>query len=367
MKILYLSNHLNIGGITSYLLTLARGLKSRGHEVYIASSSQGLTAGYSKEGFTFFPIPIRTKKDLSPKIIFSRIKLSGLIREYNIGLVHSNTRTTQILGCLLSKSTGCVHITTCHGYFKRRLLRRIFPCWGDKIIAVSEQVKEHLLDDFKVEADKVKVIHNGIDLEKFKITDQKSKSEAKRVLGFEDSPVLGIIARLSDVKGHTYLIRAFPEVLDSFPEAKLLLVGRGKMQAELLKLVKGLNIQNSVFFMPEVCDTMEMLAAMDIFVMPSLKEGLGLALMEAMASAIPVIGSNIGGIKSLIKDGTTGLLVEPSDIKGLTVAMLDLLENKDKAAALGKNARKFIRENFSQELMVEQTEALYLECLKNRG
>jgi glycosyltransferase involved in cell wall biosynthesis len=260
-----------------------------------------------------------------------------------------------------------LHVTTCHGYFKRRLLRRIFPCWGKKIIAVSEQVKAHLLDDFKVEAEMVRVIHNGIDLEKFQITNSTSKSEAKQRLGFDDSPVVGVIARLSDVKGHAYLIRGFPDILRGYPQAKLLIVGRGKMQSELLRLVKGLGIENSVFFMPEVCDTMDMLAAMDIFVMPSLKEGLGLALMEAMAAALPVIGSDIGGIKSLIKHGTTGILVKPTDTKGLTASILELLEDKDKAASLGKNAREFIRSSFSQELMVQQTEALYLECLENQG
>jgi len=363
MNILYITNHLNIGGVTSYVLTLATGLKKKGHNIYIASSGGVLLPKFIEEGINYIPIPIKTKKEVGPKILACMFKLSKFARHNEIDLVHSNSRTTQVLADLLSKKTGVLHISTCHGFFKRRFFRRLFPCWGQKVIAISQQVKDHLMADFKVEEKNIVVIHNGINIAKFKIQDPKYKIEVKRALGLGEGPAIGIVARLSDVKGHKYLIEAMKEVLASQPRVQLLIVGEGKEKKKLLKQVSSSGISNNVFFIPEVNDTRDVLPAMDIFVMPSLKEGLGLALMEAMASGLAVVGSNIGGIKTLIKSGVNGLLVEQADVKGISKAILELLENPEKASALGRAARDFISENFSQEEMVLETEKMYLECL----
>src|SRR3989338_6057439 len=158
MNILYIANHLNTGGITSYLLTLAVGLKKRGHNIYLASSGGVKLAQFIKEGINFIPIPIRTKHEISPGILLSAFKLSSVIRDKGIDVIHSHSRTTQVLGCLLSRFTGVSHIFTCHGFFKRRIFRRIFPCWGKKIIAISEQVKAHLINDFGVAENDIIVI-----------------------------------------------------------------------------------------------------------------------------------------------------------------------------------------------------------------
>ncbi len=363
MNILYVANHLNIGGITSYLLSLAAGLKQRGHNIYIASSGGGLVSRFIEEGIVYVPVPIRTKQEVSPKIILSMFKLSALIRKNNIDLVHSNSRTTQVLGCLLNNFFGVPHISTCHGFFKRRFFRKVFPCWGQKVIAISEPVKEHLIKDFKVDEKDIVVIHNGIDVKKSQTPNPKPQSELKKGFGFGEGPVVGIVARLSDVKGHIYLIEAMSNVVERIPDAKLLIVGEGKMKNELVKLVKSLGIEKSVFFLPEVNDTKDVLSVMDLFVMPSLKEGLGLSLMEAMASGLCVIATAVGGIKSLIRDGYNGLLVRPKDTQQLSNAVLELLGDEQKRKYLGQNGQTFIRQNFSLEKMVQETEEAYLRCL----
>lgn len=363
MRILYITNHLNIGGVTSYVLTLAAGLKKRGHSIYIASSGGALLPELSEKGIIYVPIPIKTKKEVGPKILASLLKLNKFLRHEDIDLVHTHSRTTQVLGSLLNKKKGIRHISTCHGYFKRRLLRRFFPCWGERVIAISEQVKEHLINDFKVEEKNIIVIHNGIDIDKFRIEYLKPKTEAKKDLGLADAPAVGIVARLSDVKGHIYLIEAMKEVLRDFPAAQLLIVGDGKEKKKLVKLADKLGIFRNVIFKAEVTDTREVLAAMDVFVMPSLKEGLGLALMEAMALGLPAIGSNIGGIKSLIKHGVNGLLVEAADSKGLAGAIKELFADPARRESFGRQARRFIAENFSQEKMVIETEKAYSELL----
>lgn len=360
MNILFLANHLNVGGISSYLFTLAQGLKQNGHNVYVASSGGELVEKYSAVGIKHITVPLRTKKEISPNIIFSFFKLKKEISRYNIDLVHSNSRTTQVLGDLLSRYSGKAHIFTCHGFFKPKLSRRLFPCWGNAVIAISQQVKEHLIFDFKLADEKIIVINNGIDLQSF--GDFSLREKTRKDLGVDNVFLVGIIARLSDVKGHTYLLQAMQVVIKSFPAVKLLVVGEGKMKDALVKETDDLGIENNVLFLPKVEGTKNVLAAMDVFVMPSLQEGLGLALMEAMAQGLAVVGSAVGGIKTLIQDKVNGLLVEPADAAGLAEAILKLINDSQLRGNLGGNARKFIMDNFSKEKMVKNTEGVYNRC-----
>jgi glycosyltransferase involved in cell wall biosynthesis len=367
MNILFITNHLNVGGVTSYVLSLSRGLKQLGHNVYVASSGGDCLTRFTEEGIIFIPVPIMTKSEANIfKIGASFFKLLKDIREKDIQIVHTNSRVTQVLGNFL-KNSGVVHVTTWHGFFRRRWFRRVFPCWADRTIAISEQVMEHLISEFKASVNNVRLVYNGVDMEKVKLKEPLNRSEVKTRLGLGEGPVVGIIARLSDVKGHQYLIRAMKKVLEKFPAAQLLIVGEGKMEKELLGLVKELKIQDSVIFIPRSSDIAELYYIMDVFVMPSLKEGLGLGLMEAMAGSKAVVGSAVGGIKNLIRDRDNGLLVAPQDVDGLSNAILELLNNPAAAAIMGNNARIFINQNFSLEKMLKQTEEVYKECLNVRN
>ncbi|MFA6357555.1 MAG: glycosyltransferase family 4 protein [Candidatus Omnitrophota bacterium] len=363
MNVLFIANHLNVGGISSYLFTLSTGLKENGHNVYLASSGGELVEKFVLSGIKHIQVPLKTKSEISPKIILSFLKLKKLMRVNNIDLVHSNSRTTQVLGNLLSRSRGVVHIFTCHGFFKPKLSRRLFPCWGEAVIAISQEVKEHLIFDLKLPECKISVINNGIDVKNF--GDFSQRDNLRKKLGVNDQFLVGIIARLSDVKGHIYLIRAMPEILKSFALVKLLIIGEGKMKTTLVKEVDRLGIKDSVLFIDQASETRDMLSAMDIFIMPSLQEGLGLALMEAMAQGLAVVGSRVGGIKTLIQDKVNGLLVNPQDSAMLAEAIITLLKDSRMRRDLGLNARKFIMGNFSNEKMVEGTELIYKHCLKD--
>jgi glycosyltransferase involved in cell wall biosynthesis len=365
MNILLLTNHLNVGGITSYVYSLACGLKTKGHSVYIGSSAGETLPKFMEQGIGFIPLPLKTKAEISPSVAVSLVKLLPQIKEKKINILHANTRVTQVLACLSGKFSGVPFVSTCHGFFKTRFSRRIFPCWGQEVIAISQQVKEHLLNDFRVNEKNIRVIHNGIDIKRFAAHDPQSKAEAKIKLRIGKGPATGIVARLSDVKGHIYLIEAMKKVLRDFPDAQLVIAGDGKMKDSLVSLSGRLGIEKSVFFIPTLADTLTVLSALDLFVLPSLKEGLGLSLMEAMACSICVIGSNIGGIKTLIRDGYNGILVEPKDVHGLYLAISGLLKDPAKMQALGDNARNFIAGNFSLEQMVLQTEGVYQECLSS--
>lgn len=361
MNILFLTNHLNVGGITTYCLTLGAGLKKKGHGIYVASSGGTLRDRFTEEGIIFVPISIKTKQEVSPSIVASVLALRAFLKYNKIDLIHSHSRTTQVLGCLVSRMTGVPHVSTCHGFFKTKIFRKLFPCWGRRVIAISEQVKDHLVHDFKIDPQKITVINNGIEVGRFSVPGAEEKLQAKKQLHLACAPVIGIVARLSDVKGHVYLIQAMKKVIEQFPLAQLLIAGEGKIKDELIALSRRLGIQENIFFLPEVSDTRRVLYSMDIFVLPSIEEGLGLALMEAMACGIPAIGSNIGGIPTLIQDRDRGLLVQPRDVDGLAEAIILYLQDSVTARRYAQNARVFIAQNFSHEKMITQTERIYLD------
>lgn len=366
MNILFLSNHLNVGGISSYLLNLGSGLKDRGHNVHIASSSGQLKERFIERGIDFIHIPIRTKSEVNPKILFSFIKLRPLLKEKDIDILHANTRVTSVLAALLTRSSGRPYILTCHGFFKPRLWRRFFPLWGKMVIAISDSVKSHLIEDFNVPQEKVKLIYSGIDLKEIENEQRLSKNEARRSLGLGDGPVVGIVARLSDIKGHKFLIEAMDYIIKKIPKAQLLIVGEGREKNSLCRQVNKLGIEKNTMFISSIEDTSSVLSAMDLFVMPSLQEGLGLSIMEAMAYGLAVVASDAGGIRDLIRDGFNGRLVKPKDVQGLYEAISQLLQDRHKARIYAINARRTIADNFSLEKMVSQTEGVYYECLNAR-
>ncbi len=363
MNILYLANHLNVGGITSYIFSLARGLKKKGHHIYLTASPGDRLDRFLDEGVGYLRVPLKTKQEFNPQVFFSVFKVLSFIEEKKIEIIHSNTRVTQVLGSILSKYSGKVHISTCHGFFKNRLSRRIFPCWGKKVIAISDSVKEHLTNDFLLDDESIELIYNGIDLSRFISEGSFSKNALRQRFGLKGEPVIGIIARLSEVKGHIYLIKAMKEILRFYPKAQLFIAGDGKIKDDLVKFSRSFGIIDNIVFVPEVSDTLEALSVMDVFVMPSLNEGLGLSLMEAMAFGLPVVGSNVGGIKSLIQDGYSGVLVPAADHLSIAQAVTGILKDPKRAQYLGGNARNFINLKFSEDEMVSKTEKLYKKCL----
>ena len=141
MNILQLSTHLDIGGIGSYVVRTAGCLARKGHKVVVVSSGGSMAGELSGQGITHIKLNIRTKSELSPKLLFVLPRLLSIIRENNIQVIHAHTRVTQVLGCIASRLSGIPYVATCHGFFKLRASRRVFKCWGDKTIAISDVPK----------------------------------------------------------------------------------------------------------------------------------------------------------------------------------------------------------------------------------
>lgn len=360
MNILLITTHLNTGGITSYLLSLAQSLKRRGHKVFVVSAGgncEGLLKSYGVEHVN---LGFRTKSEIDLRIYLKLSHLKEFIVKNNVDVIHAQTRVTQVMGYFLSKITKRPLITTCHGFFKPRFSRRIFPCWGEAVIAISKPVYSHLLKDFHVPSQKVYLISNGIDCDRFMPVTEEIRQQKRRQWNISSSlRVIGIIARLSDVKGVDVLLKTMPFVIEQHPDTLLMVVGEGPEKERLLTLAQSLNLNDRVRFESIVNQTADLLPVFDIFVMPSRQEGLGLAVMEAQASALPVVASYVGGLVDLIEDGRTGYLVSPENPKALAQKIIEVLKDMVKAKQIGLAAREVICHKFSSEQMAKATEEVY--------
>ncbi|MEW6008708.1 MAG: glycosyltransferase family 4 protein [Candidatus Omnitrophota bacterium] len=368
MKILLLTTHLNYGGITNYLISLAKGLKKRGHHVSIASSGGEAEEVFSSYGINSINIPIHTKCEVSPKILLSLFALKKQLKNSDTDIIHAHTRVSQVLGKLLSTSLSCAYVTTCHGFFKNRFSRRIFPAWGKNVIAISKAVADNLEKDFRLEKKNITVIHNGIEYDKFISLDNQAKIDIKNSLNLpKDGPVVAMVARLSEVKGHSFFIQAIPLILEKFPKSSFLIVGEGRLKLKLLEQVAKLKIDRSVFFIPTQADTSKVLAIVDSLVCPSLQEGLGLSILEAQAAGVPVAAFAIGGIPSLIQHEKTGLLVKPFETTALAEAIIRILTDKELQNSIIKEAKDNVRRKFNIDKMVEDTLRVYSDAVSKNN
>ena len=360
MNILLFTTHLNIGGITLYTVNLAKCLKQKGHRVIVCSSGGDLSGELKREGISHVRLNIKTKSEINPKLLFALPRLISLIRDNRIEIIHAHTRVTQCLAALIARLCGIAYVATCHGFFKARLGRRIFKCWGDKAIAISDAVKDHLVKDLGVDPRKVELVYNGIDAERFnRELSVEDVLSLKRELGLRGGIVIGAIGRLSSVKGYKYLLEAFAELSERYKDIQLLIVGDGPERERLLNVAKELKIEKGVKFIEPRSDTPRLLSIIDIFVSSSVQEGLGLSLAEALASATGVVATDVGGVGSLIKDGETGLLVPSSDSRRLASAIATLVDDPGLKDKLGSNGRKLVGRDFKIEDMVNKIENIY--------
>lgn len=363
MNILFLTTHLNTGGITSYLMTLAKGLTEQGNNVHIIASGGNREEDFKACGVHVVNMDIRTKSELSPKLYRSLNKIGPYIRNHNIDVIHAQTRVTQVMGHQLMKKYNVPYVSTCHGYFKTRLFRRLFPCWGKKVIAISEPVRQHLTDDFKVSGDDVVLVRSGIDVDQFQPADNQLKKKIRHELNIADKTSIGIIARLSDVKGQDVLIDAFHLVVQEIDDVQLLLIGTGKFESVLREKVTTHQLNDKVYFMPVEAETQQYLNALDIFVMPSRQEGLGLSVMEAQASGLAVVASRVGGLPTLIENEQTGLLVEPENSNTLAEALKTLIKNDTQRNKIAEAARIHALKYYSDKDMIKNTREVYQKVI----
>lgn len=368
MKVLIALTHLNKGGIAFYTVNLARHLKRSGIDTVVLSSGGDLEDILHKNGIPHIKAAIKTKSEFGFKVWRALPGIISRTREGGFDLIHAQTRVTQVASEVVSRVLGVPYVTTCHGFFNhRKLSRKILPCWGDNVIAISKSVRDHLIFDMKVPEEKVKLVYNGIDLDLYKGAFKEKKNEILKETGIEEgSTIIGSVGRFSSVKGFKYLIEAFDKASGKMGNISLLVVGQGPEETELLKQVSRVSSSKRIFFSQGKKPLGEYLSAMDIFCMPSLSEGFGLAVVEAMASGKPCIASSVGGITEIITNEKDGLLVAPASSDEIGKAITRLLRDPELMERLSLAAKKRAGD-FSLKKNAEETVKVYESVLASRS
>lgn len=366
MKILLITSHLKVGGIAVYTVTLANYLSRRGHSVFVASGGGEFKADLIPQ-VKYVEAALDTKSVLSRDVFSAFFKLRGLIRKEGIEVIHAQTRVAQWTAWLLSMVMRVPYTATWHGFYRPHLFRKLIPCWGDRTIAISKTVYNDLKDSFGRRESRIRLIFNGVDTEKF-VNDYSAeeKKAIKKRYGLKEGPVIGIISRLSPEKGHKYLIEAFKGIVERFPEVQLMIVGEGRLKDELKKMTSDMKLEDSVYFLENTLNTKELLAIMDVFTRPSIEEGFGLAVVEAMLMGLPIVSTDVGGFKSILNHGRVGLLVEPKDAVKLRDALSSILKDKQFAEKMGGVGEEYAKLNFSADRMVAEVEEVYREVINEK-
>lgn len=366
MKILHLMTHLDSGGIGRYILSLCAPLKTRGVEVHVASSEGALVPEFREAGACLhlgFP---RVKVELDPRLYLSLPRLLELLRKEKIDIMHAHNRASQVLAHWASGLSAVPYVTTCHGFYKRRLGRRIWPAWGARVIAISDDVARHLHEDFHVPPSAVRTVENGVDIDGIRSAVARfSPAEAKAFFGIpEEAMVIGCIARLVKVKGQGDLIQAFKRVKETHSGIHLLLAGDGKDRAYFEALARESGVNSSITFTGNLDEVARALAAIDVFALPATwREAFGLSILEAMAAGKPVIVSDNWALASAFKEKTDALLVPPGDPIRLAEELSRLVSDRVLREKIGKEGAMKASRLYSLDRMADGILRVYKETL----
>jgi glycosyltransferase involved in cell wall biosynthesis len=235
----------------------------------------------------------------------------------------------------------------------------------DRIICVSDSIRRDLIDECPAAAVKAQAVHNGVDPAIFPA--QPDRQKVRRELGVTQGPVLVTIARLTEAKGHRYLLSALPDLLRTWPQLCCLFVGEGELCESLQRMAVDLGVEQACRFMGVREDIADILAAADMFVLPSLSEGFPFVLLEALAMGLPVVSSRVNGVPELIEDRKTGLLVPARDSRALAAAIREMLNDPAAALRMGAVGRAMVQERFTADRMVANTTAIFDAAIRDGG
>ena len=295
----------------------------------------------------------------------------NLIRKERVELIHAHEFSAIVCGWMLAKMAGVPLVATVHGknYFwekwRRRVAYRIVSRYG-RMVAVSADLKRFICDKVGVAEERVQVIYNGVAAAQ-PVADEEAQACKAELAIVGRYPVLGVVGSLYPVKGHRFLISAMPEIIRQWPGAVLLVIGRGELEASLKLQAEQLGLAANIRFLGMRPDVSRLLSVLDAFVLPSLSEGLSLALLEAMASGKPVVATAVGGNPELVDQGRTGFLVYPQDPGDLASTLDKLLKDPVLMQEFSLQGAKRVHRLFSIDQMTDQYSALYKACIACRG
>jgi glycosyltransferase involved in cell wall biosynthesis len=360
LRILHLSNARSWRGGERQTLTLARGQRERGHEAVLACLPATPLERRAREAGVPL-IPLRQACEIDPRAVLQIVR-EARSREFDLLHLHTpHAHTAGLAAARLLEDGGrrppLVVSRRVAFPLRRHALQRLkYGAGVDAFIAASHAVRARLLRR-GVEAARVAVIHDGIEPPR---PDAAAARALELELGLEPlAPRIGHVGHLEPHKGQRFLLQAFARLRADFPRAVLVIVGDGPLRGALEDQARNLGIGDWVRFAGLRDDVTPALSLFDLFAMPSIQEGLGSALLDALALGVPVCASAAGGIPEIVEDGVTGILVRAQDPLDLAAGMARLLSDGEAARRMAEAGRAAVRERFSAARMVEETLRLY--------
>jgi len=388
-KIIHIITRLDKGGSAENTLLTALGINKKKYEVILVKGPTYESRMSNKEhatisadlkearlkGVRIVNLPFLLRRINPVYDLLALFSLYVFLIKENPTIVHSHTSKAGLLGRLAAKLAGVpiiVHTPHGHvffGYFgplKTKifiLLEKLASRITDKIATLSNREKEDYILFKIAEEDKLSVICSGIGLNKFKESLLSEKQNLKKELGIpQNSLIVGTAGRLVPVKGPEFLIKAAKYIISKYPDTYFIFTGDGPLENALNRKAREMGISENIIFLGWRDDVAKIISIYDIFVLPSLNEGMGRVLAEAMALGKPIVASNIGGIPDLVIHGKNGFLVPPKNPKELAKYIQVLIEDKDKREKMGLKGKEMSL-NFSAEIMIEKIASLYEELL----
>jgi len=369
-NILFVVPSLRLAGAERQVVSLVNGLSEERFNIHLFTFERELDQqkDLNKQKIRFYNYPRRYKYDFAPSK-----RIAEIIDRENIDIVHCTLQIALLYGFIGKvmakkkiKFINAIH-TTINRDKKDELLDRLLyyhlmrRC--DRVIAVCENQRKHWVNKYPYLEEKFVTIHNGIDTEKFK--DDVSEGEKKAIrasLRIENGELLvGMVAGFRPEKGHEYAFRALKILLDSGIKVRLILIGDGERRDYLQSVARGLGIWENIIWLGLQKEPKKYISIFDLFLMCSKKvETFSIAILEALSMNKPVIASDLGGTSEMIIDGITGFLVTPKDPSDIAEKIKYLIDNPAILKEISKNARSFVTERFSIELMSKKTEDLLM-------
>ena len=357
-----------LGGGGQVMWTIARSIDRSRYDMDVFCVIEGgeLTEELERLGTRVRIIPAYAGKRIFPYRPTQILELARQLRDGRYDVVHTHLFQADVIGGIAARLAGIPHVVkSLHnmGGWKKRhhlLIDRLLSSGTERVICCSHWLAESAIRKEKVDPSRVVTIHHGVDTRRFEVS--VNRDEYVRSLGLDGSrPIVGTIGRPIREKGHGYLLDAIPRILSAHPGTQFLIVGDGPLRAELEQRIRALGIEANVCLAGARADIPELLSVMDLFVFPSVSEGLGIVVLEAMAARVPVIASNIRPLSEMIQHGETGLLVEPRNPEALVGAICTALGDASLRQALRTRAFAHVSSSFNEREKVAVLEGVYRE------
>lgn len=367
IRVLQLVEGLNLGGAETKLLELVSHMDQHRFETIVCSLGLGdrLVREVQKLGVRVVNFPRRSRFDLRLVLDVAR-----LIRSERIDVVMSTLFYADVVAALagaLNPQCSVISWETISApewlVWRRLLAYRAAMHFCDRVVSVSEATAKWLVEQRGLSRRKIVVIPYGVNLEVYRYG---KDDQVRQELGLhKDIPVVGVVARLHPQKGHRFLIKAATQIVTEHPQVKFVLVGDGVLRSELENRVDRDGLKDHFLFLGFRRDVHRIMRAFDLFVLPSLYEGLPNVVLEAMAVGLPVVATAVDGTPELVVDGETGYLVPPADPQALAERICALLYDRRRATDFGSQGRRRVEANFSLEKQVQRFQNLYAHFALN--